>query len=88
MAMRSRGALLSLLIFLSVFVLNTVQVQGNPNYRDALAKSILFFQGQRSGRLPAGAAQQMTWRSNSGLSDGLQAHVIYISYLLPASHHF
>ncbi|KAH0976580.1 hypothetical protein GBA52_026299 [Prunus armeniaca] len=75
MAMRSRGALLSLLIFLSVFVLNTVQVQGNPNYRDALAKSILFFQGQRSGRLPSGAAQQMTWRSNSGLSDGLQAHV-------------
>ncbi|BBH08709.1 cellulase 3 [Prunus dulcis] len=83
MAMRSRGALLSLLIFLSVFVLNTVQVQGNPNYRDALAKSILFFQGQRSGRLPSGATQQITWRSNSGLSDGLQAHFGGKGVMLP-----
>ncbi|KAL6210163.1 hypothetical protein ACLB2K_021100 [Fragaria x ananassa] len=48
---------------------------GNPNYRDALAKSILFFHGQRSGKLPSGAAQQMTWRSNSGLSDGRLAQV-------------
>ena len=45
----------------------------NPNYRDALAKSILFFQGQRSGRLPRD--QQITWRSNSGLYDGRVAHV-------------
>ncbi|CAL9204709.1 unnamed protein product [Musa hybrid cultivar] len=40
----------------------------NHNYRDALSKSILFFEGQRSGRLPAN--QRMTWRRNSGLSDG------------------
>ncbi|KAK3038234.1 hypothetical protein RJ639_030843 [Escallonia herrerae] len=45
----------------------------SPNYRDALAKSILFFQGQRSGRLPP--AQQVTWRSSSGLMDGLPARV-------------
>ncbi|XP_022953707.1 endoglucanase 17-like [Cucurbita moschata] len=38
------------------------------NYRDALTKSILFFEGQRSGRLPSN--QRMTWRRNSGLSDG------------------
>ncbi|KAG7030209.1 Endoglucanase 17 [Cucurbita argyrosperma subsp. argyrosperma] len=38
------------------------------NYRDALTKSILFFEGQRSGRLPPN--QRMTWRRNSGLSDG------------------
>lgn len=61
---------------------------GNPDYGDALAKSILFFQGQRSGKLPSGPAQQITWRSNSGLSDGRLAQVnIYafvssISYLL------
>lgn len=40
---------------------------------DALAKSILFFQGQRSGSLPA--SQQVLWRSDSGLSDGQLAHV-------------
>lgn len=48
-------------------------VDGHPNYMDALAKSILFFQGQRSGRLPN--AQQLNWRFSSGLSDGQQAHV-------------
>lgn len=48
-------------------------IQCNPNYRDALAKSILFFQGQRSGKLPPN--QSITWRSNSGLSDGRLAGV-------------
>ncbi|XP_072967783.1 endoglucanase 1-like [Typha angustifolia] len=43
------------------------------NYADALEKSILFFEGQRSGRLPAD--QRMTWRGNSGLSDGYPYHV-------------
>ncbi|XP_021722295.1 endoglucanase 17-like [Chenopodium quinoa] len=43
------------------------------NYRDALTKSILFFEGQRSGKLPAN--QRVSWRKDSGLSDGAQAHV-------------
>ncbi|XP_022875747.1 endoglucanase 17 isoform X2 [Olea europaea var. sylvestris] len=43
------------------------------NYRDALTKSIMFFEGQRSGRLPPN--QRITWRRNSGLSDGSAAHV-------------
>ncbi|XP_027149270.1 endoglucanase 9 [Coffea eugenioides] len=52
-----------------------VEVAGGstPNYRDALAKSLLFFQGQRSGRLPR--TQQIDWRSASGLSDGSFARV-------------
>jgi hypothetical protein len=41
------------------------------DYRDALAKSILFFEGQRSGKLPP--SQRMSWRRNSGLSDGSAA---------------
>ncbi|KAA8528040.1 hypothetical protein F0562_035091 [Nyssa sinensis] len=61
------------LVFFSFTFLFWGTVQGNPNYRDALAKSILFFQGQRSGRLPT--SQQITWRSNSGLSDGSLANV-------------
>ncbi|KAI4326442.1 hypothetical protein MLD38_031757 [Melastoma candidum] len=38
------------------------------NYRDALSKSIVFFEGQRSGKLPS--SQRLTWRRDSGLSDG------------------
>ncbi|XP_058077027.1 endoglucanase 17 [Magnolia sinica] len=43
------------------------------NYRDALSKSILFFEGQRSGKLPS--SQRLRWRRDSGLSDGSAMHV-------------
>lgn len=62
-----------LFFFLIVLHFGGSYVDGHPNYMDALAKSILFFQGQRSGRLPN--AQQLNWRSSSGLTDGRQAHV-------------
>ncbi|KAG8072276.1 hypothetical protein GUJ93_ZPchr0006g44253 [Zizania palustris] len=38
------------------------------DYGDALHKSILFFEGQRSGRLPPD--QRLRWRGDSGLHDG------------------
>lgn len=38
------------------------------DYADALSKSILFFEGQRSGKLPS--TQRITWRKDSGLQDG------------------
>ncbi|XP_074364157.1 endoglucanase 11-like, partial [Apium graveolens] len=38
------------------------------DYKDALSKSILYFEGQRSGYLPPN--QRVTWRHHSGLSDG------------------
>ncbi|KAG6737779.1 hypothetical protein POTOM_059309 [Populus tomentosa] len=66
-----RGASFCLLFSLSLVLLGFVQAK--PNYKEALAKSILFFQGQRSGRLPR--SQQLAWRSDSGLSDGLFVHV-------------
>jgi hypothetical protein len=37
--------------------------------RQALSKSILYFEAQRSGRLPDGG-QRVAWRANSGLLDG------------------
>lgn len=40
----------------------------SPNYGDALSKSILFFEGQRSGKLPPN--QRLTWRKDSALFDG------------------
>ncbi|KAL0688178.1 hypothetical protein Bca4012_087855 [Brassica carinata] len=38
------------------------------DYGDALNKSNLFFEGQRSGKLPVN--QRVTWRADSALSDG------------------
>ncbi|KAL5561414.1 hypothetical protein UlMin_031161 [Ulmus minor] len=43
------------------------------NYRDALAKCIIYFEGQRSGKLPPN--QRVTWRRDSGLSDGSAINV-------------
>ena len=40
----------------------------NYDYGDALGKAILFFEGQRSGNLPA--TQRVKWRGDSALSDG------------------
>ncbi|XP_064975364.1 endoglucanase 3-like [Musa acuminata AAA Group] len=48
-------------------------VSGDPDYHDALSKSLLFFQGQRSGKLPPD--QSLTWRANSGLTDGYAENV-------------
>ena len=43
------------------------------DYGEALNKSILFFEGQRSGKLPTN--QRVKWRAESGLSDGASANV-------------
>ncbi|CAA7015175.1 unnamed protein product, partial [Microthlaspi erraticum] len=43
------------------------------DYGDALNKSILFFEGQRSGKLPV--KQRVNWRADSALSDGEPDHV-------------
>jgi hypothetical protein len=43
------------------------------NYEEALRKSLLYFEAQRSGRLPHG--QRVSWRDHSGLTDGLEQGV-------------
>ena len=43
------------------------------DYEDALHKSLLYFEAQRSGRLPHG--QRVAWRDHSGLTDGLEQGV-------------
>lgn len=45
------------------------------NYGDALDKSLMFFEAQRSGKLPFD--QRVKWRGNSGLKDGLAQGVSY-----------
>lgn len=46
---------------------------GDFDYGEALAKSLLYFESQRSGRLPYN--QRVTWRGHSGLTDGLEQGV-------------
>ncbi|CAL4895874.1 unnamed protein product [Urochloa decumbens] len=41
---------------------------GQPDYRAALANSLLYFEGQRSGKLPPD--QRVQWRGDSALADG------------------
>ncbi|XP_057540839.1 endoglucanase 11-like, partial [Amaranthus tricolor] len=45
----------------------------SKNYGEALSKSLLYFEAQRSGHLPYN--QRVAWRSHSGLLDGLQQGV-------------
>ncbi|CAM8899515.1 unnamed protein product [Rhodiola kirilowii] len=43
------------------------------DYADALTKSIMFYEGQRSGFLPSD--QRLAWRANSGLDDGATENI-------------
>ncbi|CAM8889343.1 unnamed protein product [Rhodiola kirilowii] len=49
------------------------KVAVGQDYGDALTKSILFFEGQRSGKLPSN--QRLTWRRDSALDDGSLANM-------------
>ncbi|CAI0468348.1 unnamed protein product [Linum tenue] len=81
----SRSTLLVILLLLTTFAAFLLPSshgahnhRGRPrtashNYRDALTKSILFFEGQRSGKLPPN--QRMSWRRDSGLTDGSAMNV-------------
>jgi hypothetical protein len=72
-----RSALLVTSLLLLSFLL-VFEVPGASavvfDYGDALEKSFLFLEAQRSGTLPAN--QRVTWRSNSGLNDGRSAGVM------------
>jgi len=56
---------------------------GNQDYKDALSKSILFFEGQRSGILPPD--QRLTWRKDSALKDGSDQNVCNVHNILTLS---
>ncbi|KAK9105936.1 hypothetical protein Scep_022780 [Stephania cephalantha] len=52
---------------------SSVNAARRHDYGDALRKSILFFEGQRSGKLPPD--QRLKWRRDSALRDGSTAGV-------------
>ncbi|KAL6533586.1 Endoglucanase [Orobanche hederae] len=57
-----------LFLVLGFLLLLLPQALAVHDYKDALSKSILFFEAQRSGYLPQD--QRVQWRSHSGLEDG------------------
>uniref|UniRef100_A0A0E0LA44 Endoglucanase n=1 Tax=Oryza punctata TaxID=4537 RepID=A0A0E0LA44_ORYPU len=62
-----------LLVLVLTLAAAATSVSGQHDYSDALHKSILFFEGQRSGRLPPD--QRLRWRRDSALNDGATAGV-------------
>ncbi|GAB4859416.1 hypothetical protein Ancab_010882 [Ancistrocladus abbreviatus] len=55
------------------------------DYAEALSKSLLYFEAQRSGRLPYN--QRVTWRDHSGLTDGLEQGVDLVGGYYDAGDH-
>lgn len=69
-------------VVLALLLLPAAEVSagaGQHDYGDALHKSILFFEGQRSGRLPPD--QRLRWRRDSALNDGAAAGVRTFSWM-------
>lgn len=60
-------------LVVSVVTIAMVTKAYSHDYADALSKNILFFEGQRSGKLPP--QQRVTWRKDSALLDGFQIGV-------------
>lgn len=77
MAHANRGSLNMLILCFTLLNLshNFALAFTSHDYSVALEKSIIFFEGQRSGKLPAN--QRLPWRGDSGLSDGSGYHVIF-----------
>lgn len=64
------------IVLITILIVNAIAnpaVSARPDYHDALSKSLIFFEGQRSGKLPRD--QTLNWRSDSGLSDGSTENV-------------
>ncbi|XP_019416935.1 PREDICTED: endoglucanase 16-like [Lupinus angustifolius] len=62
-----------IVILFTLFGENLMLVNGDFNYKDALTKSIIFLEAQRSGKLPSN--NRVPWRGDSALDDGKLANV-------------
>ncbi|XP_010244161.1 PREDICTED: endoglucanase 11-like [Nelumbo nucifera] len=71
--------------YLVIFTLALLATAQAFDYGDALAKSLLYFESQRSGRLPYN--QRVTWRDHSGLTDGLEQGVDLVGGYYDAGDH-
>ncbi|KAF6159133.1 hypothetical protein GIB67_032750 [Kingdonia uniflora] len=71
-----------LILILSISIATNVRAF---DYKVALTKSLLYFESQRSGKLPYN--QRVTWRDNSGLTDGLEQGVDLVGGYYDAGDH-
>ncbi|RLM59105.1 endoglucanase 8 [Panicum miliaceum] len=71
--MRAHVALAVAALVLAGDALQPALAGGGFNYKDALTKSIIFLEAQRSGKLPPN--NRVKWRGDSGLEDGKLANV-------------
>ncbi|XWS70174.1 hypothetical protein CRYUN_Cryun03dG0026100 [Craigia yunnanensis] len=70
----ARTSLAALVAWLALFQGYLVIVNGhNLNYKEALTKSLIFLEAQRSGKLPPN--NRLPWRGHSALDDGKEANV-------------
>ncbi|KAL8153136.1 hypothetical protein V2J09_010896 [Rumex salicifolius] len=76
----TKAAKCSLLLLLVL-----VHVSHAHDYAAALEKSLMYFEAQRSGRLPY--SQRVTWRDNSGVTDGLEQGVDLVGGYYDAGDH-
>ncbi|KAM3243822.1 hypothetical protein ACQJBY_055636 [Aegilops geniculata] len=81
-----RPALLVVLLLIAAAAEGSKSGDGKAhNYEEALRKSLLYFEAQRSGRLPHG--QRVPWRDHSGLTDGLEQGVDLVGGYYDAGDH-
>ncbi|KAJ4842070.1 hypothetical protein Tsubulata_039963 [Turnera subulata] len=74
MALHDKRSSIAIFLALSaIFQGLVVSVNAHFNYKDALTKSIIFLEAQRSGKLPPN--HRPAWRGDSGLDDGKLASV-------------
>ncbi|KAF1896746.1 hypothetical protein Lal_00034446 [Lupinus albus] len=77
---------ISLCMLLIALVRLGASVPPSFNYGDALDKTLLFFEAQRSGKLPL-QQQRVKWRGDSGLNDGFQQGVDLVGGYYDAGDH-
>uniref|UniRef100_A0A0E0JVL0 Endoglucanase n=1 Tax=Oryza punctata TaxID=4537 RepID=A0A0E0JVL0_ORYPU len=72
-------------VAVSLVVMATAAAAAAHDYGEALSKSLLYFEAQRSGRLPYN--QRVRWRGHSGLTDGLEQGVDLVGGYYDAGDH-
>jgi len=79
--MGNRQVYLAIIIaWLTLFEGNMMLVNGDLNYKEALTKSLIFLEAQRSGKLPS--SNRVPWRGDSGLDDGKLVNVSFYLFFL------
>lgn len=75
-----RAAAAMMMLWLAMFEGLFVNVaNAHLNYNEALTKSLIFLEAQRSGKLPPN--NRVPWRGDSALDDGKEANVSLCDYL-------